>query len=181
MDTKVLYVTAVAIAAMSCGYYYYSGKGKKLDADSAQNMTYSAKGIQLVQTDDKGDLFVRAQVDHMEQDLKRKTSTLQNLNASMFKQNIVDSTFAAKVAHGYDDNAKVILSEQVKATKIGNQGEMVFTTDELTGYPQLRKFETTHQVNVNAPSAEFVSQGLKADLNEGQYEFAHIRGKYVPK
>jgi lipopolysaccharide export system protein LptC len=29
MDTKVLYVTAIAIAAVSGGYYYYSGKGKK--------------------------------------------------------------------------------------------------------------------------------------------------------
>lgn len=84
MDTKVLYVTAVVIAAISGGYYYYSGKGKKLDANSAKSMTYTAEGIQLVQTDEKGNLYVRAQVDRLEQDLQRKTSTLSNLNASMF-------------------------------------------------------------------------------------------------
>ena len=47
MDTKVLYVTAIAIAAVSGGYYYYSGKGNKLEADSARNMTYSAENIHL--------------------------------------------------------------------------------------------------------------------------------------
>lgn len=180
MDTKVLYVTAVVIAAISGGYYYYSGKGKKLDANSAQSMTYSAEGIQLVQTDEKGNLYVRAQIDHLEQDLQRKTSKLSHLNASMFHQNQVDSTFFAKQAQGFNDNEKVVLTGQVEATKIGEQGKMVFLTDELTGYPKLRKFETTHQVTVNAPNAEFISQGLKADLNEGQYEFAHIRGKYAP-
>lgn len=47
MDTKVLYITAVAIAAISSGYYYYSGKGQKLEVDGAQSMTYSAEQIQL--------------------------------------------------------------------------------------------------------------------------------------
>ncbi|KAF1018896.1 LPS export ABC transporter periplasmic protein LptC [Acinetobacter sp.] len=180
MDTKVLYVTAVVIAAISGGYYYYSGKGKKLDGSSAQSMTYSAEGIQLIQTDEKGNLYVKAQVDHLEQDLQNKTSKLSNLNASMFQQNQVDSTFFAKEARGFNDNEKVILSGQVKATKLGERGTMEFQTDELTGYPKKRQFETTHQVTVNAPDAEFISQGLKADLNQGQYEFANIRGKYVP-
>lgn len=53
MDTKVLYITAVAIAAISSGYYYYSGKGQKLEVDGAQSMTYSAEQIQLTQTDRK--------------------------------------------------------------------------------------------------------------------------------
>ncbi len=180
MDTKVLYVIAVVIATISGGYYYYSGKGKKLDADSTQSMKYSAEGIQLVQADEKGDLYVRAQIDHLEQDLQRKTSQLTNLNASMFHQNQVDSTFSAKEAKGYNDNEKVVLTGDVKATKLGDRGAMVFLTDELTGYPKQRLFETTHQVTVNAPDAEFISQGLKADLNQGQYEFAHIRGKYAP-
>lgn len=180
MDTKVLYVSAVVIAAISGGYYYYSGKGKKLDANTAQSMTYSAEGIQLVQTDAKGDLYVRAQVDHLEQDLRNKSSKLKHLNASMYKQNQVDSTFFAKEAIGFNDNEKVVLSGEVKATKIGENGTLVFLTDELTGYPKKRLFETTHQVTVNSPDSEFISQGLKADLNQGQYEFAHIRGKYVP-
>ena len=58
MDTKVLYVVAVLIAALGGGYYY-SGKSKKLDVDSAKNMTYSAQGVHLTQTDEQGNLYVR--------------------------------------------------------------------------------------------------------------------------
>ena len=81
MDTKVLYITAVAIAAISSGYYYYSGKGQKLELDGAQSMTYSAEQIQLTQTDEQGHLYVRAKVDRLEQDMQKKTSKLENLNA----------------------------------------------------------------------------------------------------
>ena len=66
------------------------------------------------------------------------------------------------------------------ATRLGAQGPMEFRTDKLTGYPKLKQLETDHQVIVQSPQAEFVSQGLKANLNKGQYEFFNIRGKYVP-
>ena len=69
------------------------------------------------------------------------------------------------------------------ATKLldQGQGEMQFLTDELTAYPENRVIETNRQVTVQSPQAEFVSQGLKANLNDGQYEFFNIRGKYEPK
>ncbi|WP_111858644.1 LPS export ABC transporter periplasmic protein LptC [Acinetobacter sp. CFCC 10889] len=180
MDTKALYVTAVLIAAISGGYYYYSGKGKKLDADAAQNMTYSAEGIHVVQTDENGNLHVRATVDHLEQDLKQETSKFANLNASMYENNQVNSTFYAKQANGYEDNQKVILTGEVKATKLGEQGQLVFLTDQLTVYPKTHLLETNEQVTVTAPNASFISQGLNANLTTGEYEFSHIRGKYVP-
>lgn len=77
MDTRVLYLTAIIIAAISGGYYYYSGKGNKLQTDSARSMTYSANNINLTQTDEKGMLSVRAQVDQLEQNLQLETSSLK--------------------------------------------------------------------------------------------------------
>ena len=179
MDTRVLYITAIILAAMSGGYYYYSGKGKKLDAASAQSMTYSAKGIHVLQTDEKGLLYVKATVDDLEQDMKLETSKLSNLNASMYKNNQVASTFYAQKALGYDGNEKIVLTGDVKATTLGQQGEMVFRTTELIGYPKRGTMETTKQVTVDAPNAQFISQGLQANLNEGLYEFSNIRGKYA--
>ena len=183
MDTKVLYVTAIAIAAVSGGYYYYSGKGNKLETASARSMTYSAEKINLTQTDDAGNLYIRAQVDRLEHDMQKQTTKLENLNASMYKDGTVDATFFAKEANGYEDNKKVVLSQEVVATKLLDQGQgkMQFLTDELTAFPQTRVIETNHQVTVQSPQAEFVSQGLKANLNDGQYEFFNIRGKYEPK
>lgn len=180
MDTRVLYITAVLIAAISGGYYYYSGKGKKLDATAGQTLINSAKGVHLLQTDDNGQLYVRATVDKLEQDMNQQTSKLTNLNASMYSENRIDSTFYAKQALGYNDNEKIVLSGDVKATQIGQQGEMVFRTSELTGYPKLRTMETSKEVTVEAPNTAFVSQGLQANLNNGQYEFTNIRGKYAP-
>ncbi len=126
MDTKVLYVTAVVIAAISGGYYYYSGKGKKLDGNSAQSMTYSAEGIQLVQTDEKGNLYVRAQVDHLEQDLQRKTSKLSNLNASMFNQNQVDSTFLPKKQEDLMTMRRLFYLDRLKQLNLVNVGRWNF-------------------------------------------------------
>lgn len=180
MDTRVLYVTAVLIAAISGGYYYYSGKGKKLDVASAQSMTYSAKGVHLLQTNPQGKLYMKATVDDLQQDMKTQTSALNNLNASMYSEGQVSSTFYAKKALGYNDNEKVILSGDVQASKIGPQGQIVFSTDELTAYPDLQKINTKKQVLVDAPNGQFVSQGLAADLGKGQYEFFNIRGKYAP-
>lgn len=181
MDTKFLYVTAIAIAAVSGGYYYYSGKGNKLQAESSRSMNYSADNIHLTQTDENGKLYVRAQVDRLEQNVQQKTAQLSNLNASTYTNGQVDATFFAKTANGYNDNEKVVLKDQVKATKLMAEGQMQFTTDELTAFPKTREIETNKQVLVQSPQAEFVSNGLKANLNDGQYEFFNIRGKYEPK
>ena len=180
MDTRVLYIVAIAIAAVSGGYYYYSGKANKLEADSSRNMTYSAQDIHLTQTNDQGHLYIRAQVDRLEQDMQKQTSKLENLHASMYQNGQVNATFFSKVANGYNDNEKVILSGDVVATKVAENGEIVFRTDELTTYPKTKMIETTHQVDVQSSQASFVSNGLKANLENGQYEFFNIRGKYAP-
>ena len=66
------------------------------------------------------------------------------------------------------------------ATKIMQNGKMQFHTEELTAFPKIREIETDKTVIVESPQAEFISQGLKANLNDGQYEFFNIRGKYEP-
>jgi lipopolysaccharide export system protein LptC len=180
MDTKVLYVAAVVIAAVSGGYYYYSGKEQKLAADAAQSMTYSADNIHLTQTKEDGQLYVTATVARLEQDMKKQTASLDNLNASMYQDGVLNSTFVAKKAQSYDDNEKVVLSNQVLVSKMLTNGKMQLDTTEMTLYPQTRDIETEKIVTVTSPQAEFVSQGLKANLNEGQYEFFNLRGTYEP-
>lgn len=180
MDTKVLYIVAIVVASVSGGYYYYSGKAKKLDVDSAKNMTYSAQGVHLTQTDEQGNLYIRAEVKQLQQDMLQKTSQLDQLKAVMYKQGKADATFSAQRANGYDENRKIVLAGDVVVTNLSDQGNMEFHTDEITGYPKTRELETQHQVIVQSPTTEFVSQGLKANLNDGQYEFYKVRGKYAP-
>jgi lipopolysaccharide export system protein LptC len=179
MDTKKLYVAALIIVAISSGYYYLGGKGKKLEVDSSKSMTYSAEVINLTQTDEKGLVSLKAQADRLEQDMQKHTAHLDNLHAYTFQNARPDGTFYAKVANSYDDNAKVIMSDEVIATRFLESGEkMMFKTTELTGFPKTRELQTDKQITVESPQANFISHGMKANFNNGQYEFFNIRGTY---
>ena len=179
MDIKNLYVIAIVVASVSGGYYYFGGKGKKLEVDSAKSMTYSAEDIHLTQTDEQGLVSVKAEADRLEQDMQKNTSRLMNLHAYTYKAGQPDATFYAKLVNSYDDNAKVVLSDQVVATRLLDNGEkMTFTTAELTGFPETKDLMTDKTVTVESTQANFVSKGMKANFNNGQYEFFNIRGTY---
>ena len=180
MDTKNLYITAIIVGLLSAGYYYYSGNSKKLDADSARNMTYAAEKINLTQTNLHGQVYVKAQADRLEQDESNGTSQLDNLHAQTYDNGVMDGTFFAKVANGYDDNQRVVLSGEVLATRFLPNGKMTLATTELTGYPDTKEIETDKQVVVTSPQSKLISQGLRANLENGQYEFFSVRGTYEP-
>ncbi|AOA57906.1 LPS export ABC transporter periplasmic protein LptC [Acinetobacter larvae] len=180
MDTRILYLAAVIIASISGAYYYYSGKGQKLETQNSSNMVYSADGLDVLQTNEQGDLYIRAEIEHLEQNLQNDTSKLRKIDATMYLNNQVDATFKANTAAGFNQNEKIILSGDVKATKVLQTGQMIFTTDQLTLFPKQRQLETQQRINITSPGSQFVSQGLKADFNSGQYDFFNIRGEYVP-
>ncbi|WOE33081.1 MULTISPECIES: LPS export ABC transporter periplasmic protein LptC [unclassified Acinetobacter] len=180
MDTKNLYIIALVVGSFSAGYYYYSGKSNKLEVDSARSMTYSAEKINLIQTNEQGQVSVKAQVDRLMQDDLKHTSQFDNLNAQTYENDKVDGTFYAKVAYGYDDNQRIVLSDQVIATRFLPSGKMILTTTELTGFPKTKEIETDKQVMIDSPQSKLISQGLKANLNSGQYELFSVRGTYEP-
>lgn len=181
METKNLYVIALVIATISGGYYYFSGNSKKLDNESAGNTTYAAKEVKITQTDTKGLVSVRASVDEATQDKIHGNSELKDLHATTYLQGQPDTVYSALRADGFDDNQKIILSGGVTANKNTPQGIMIIKTDQLTGYPKTKMVETDRIVTVDSPQSKFISHGLKADLNSGQYEFFNIRGNYAPK
>ena len=179
MDIKNLYVIAIVVASVSGGYYYFGGKGKKLEVDSAKSMIYSAEDIHLTQTDGQGLVSVKAEADRLEQDTQKNISRLNNLHAYTFKLGQPDANFYAKRVNSYDDNSKVVLLDQVIATRLLDNGEkMTFTTTELTGYPKTKDLVTDKMVTIESSQANLVSKGMKANFNDGQYEFFNIRGTY---
>ncbi|MEB3754375.1 LPS export ABC transporter periplasmic protein LptC [Acinetobacter sp. MD2(2019)] len=181
MDTRSLYIVALVVATVSGGYYYYSGKSKRLDNNPTQNLTYAAKEIKMTQTDVHGHLSARASADEMSQNKLNNASELSNFKAVTYNQGQQDADYYASKAQGFNNNEKIVLSGQVISHRNTSQGIMTLTTDQLTGYPKTKQIETNHVVNVDSPQSQFISQGLKADLITGQYEFFNIRGKYVPK
>ncbi len=180
MDIKVLYVVAVVVMSITGGYYYYSGSAEKLQTEN-QSMTYAAKGIVLTQSDKQGKLYLRANVDEIKQNVKTQTSDMHNLKAVMYKNGQVDTSFSAGSGQGLNDNSRIILKGNVVASKQSIQGQTIIKTDQLYGYLATRIIETKSPVTIIYPRSQFVSQGLKANLDTGQYEFFNIRGKYAPK
>ncbi|MBF7682516.1 LPS export ABC transporter periplasmic protein LptC [Acinetobacter sp. B5B] len=180
METRNIYLIALVIAVASSSYYYFSGKGKKLDSDGTSQMSFSANDVKLTQSDTQGMVSVRASVAQAQQNPKTGSTELSQLKATTYIAGKEDTVYTAPKATGYNDNEKIVLQDQVVAQKITPQGDMIFHTTELTGYPETKTIQTDRNIQVDSPQGQFTSQGLKADLNSGQYEFFNIRGTYAP-
>ena len=178
MQTKTLYTVAIIVTALVGTYYYLSGKKEKLDIAKQSNISYSASNVRVIQSDEQGQLALRASIEQAQHDLKTRRSAMKNVQATMFEGNKVDATFSAKQVHGENDNEKVVLSDQIIARKFNEHDVLQVETEQLTLYPKQKTLETNHQVTVQSAQAQFTSQGLKADLNTQQYEFSTIRGQY---
>lgn len=181
MEHKLLYIVAIVVAILSGSYYYFAGKSAKLNIKQQSNLMYSAQNIQVMKSDEHGQLQLRAVIDDLQQDLKTEQSQMKHITATVFKDGVEDARFFARTVKGDDNNQKIILSDGVMVTKTSPQGDMELSTNQLTFYPKQKRIETDHQVLVQSNHAMFTSQGLSADLNTGLYEFSTIRGQYAPE
>lgn len=182
MDTRLLYVIALGIAVLSGLFYFYSGKSARLNADKNQDLSYNATNIHLIKTTTTGQLeatTTASKLQYWEQDNR---SELVQLESTWYQQGQPAATFSADKAVGYNDNEKVILTGNVRAHRLTATGQpsVTFTTDQLTGYPKQNRIETDRPVLIQSNQGQFSSQGLNANLDQGQYNLFRIRGQYAP-
>jgi LPS export ABC transporter protein LptC len=182
MDTRLLYGIALVIAVISGAFYFYSGKSARLNAEKSQNLSYTASKVNILKTDPTGNLASRTSADHLEYWIENAQSELKTLNAIWYQNNQPSATFKADKAVGTDDNTQVTLLGNITAQKLPSHDQplMTFTTTSLTSYPKEHRIETKAPIIVQTPSGRFTSQGLTANLLEGQYNFFNIRGQYAP-
>ena len=182
MDTRLLYLIALSIAVISGLFYFYSGKSERLSAQQNQDVSYSATKIYLIKTDETGQLSGTTNADRLQHWEQGGRSQLDKLQTTWYQQGKAFATFSADQALGYNDNEKIILTGNVVAQQLANERSsgMTFTTTQLTGYPRQKRIETDQPVLIQSDQGQFKSQSLKADLNEGQYNFYRIRGQYAP-
>lgn len=182
MDTRLLYSIALMIAVISGAFYYYSGKSARLNAEKNQNLSYTATQVNILKTDPTGALASKTSAEHLEFWIENKQSELKVLRSIWYQNSQPSATFKADQAVGLNDNTKVILSGNITAQKLPmpNQPLMTFTTNSLTSYPKEHRIETKAPILIQSPSGQFTSQGLTANLLEGQYNFFNIRGQYAP-
>lgn len=182
MDTRLLYMIAISIAVLSGLFYFYSGKSAQLSAQRNQDLSYNATNIHLIKTTETGQLEAKtdaSKFQHWEQDNRSELNDLQ----SMWYQNGQPSaTFQANKAMAYNGNEKIVLSGQVKAERLANAelSSIRFSTSQLTGYPKQNRIETDQPVLIQTHQGQFSSQGLTANLDQGQFNLFRIRGQYAP-
>lgn len=182
MDTRLLYVIALGIAVVSGLFYFYSGKSAHLNAENNQDLSYNATNIHLLKTTETGQLEATTTASKLQHWEQEDRSELVQLQSTWYQEGQPTATFNADKATGYNDNSKVILSGNVRAKRLANDGQpaITFTTNQLTGYPKQNRIETDQPVLIQTNQGQFSSQGLNANLDQGQYNLFRIRGQYAP-
>lgn len=182
MDTKFLYTIALSIATIVGGFYYYSGKSEKLEIRANQDLSSNADNIQVIQTNDDGQLYAKANIRHMTQWMNNGRAELEQVQGIMYQAGLPNSTFNADKAIATEDYRNIELNGNITLSKLNETQQPIinFKTDQLLGDTQTNQIQTKNLVFVTNPQAQFTSQGLKANLTTGDYEFFNIRGKYDP-
>lgn len=182
MDTRLLYVIALIIATLSGALYYFSGKSAHQKNANQQNLSYTATQVNVIKTNETGQLESKVSADHLQYWIEDKHSELKVLNSLWYKQGQPYATFKADQAQGFNDNEKIVMSGNIVGQKLpdANQPLMTFTTNVLTGYPKLHTVETDQPVVIQSAQGQMTSQGLKANLESGDFNLFRIRGQYKP-
>lgn len=182
MDTRLLYTIALVIVTVVGSFYYFSGKSKKLDTLSNQNLNSTAHNIQVTQTNDQGQLYAKAQAEQMVQSMHDGRAEIDKIQGMLYENGQPSATFHADKSIATNEYQKIELIGNVNVARLSNQNtpNITFKTDRLIGYTQTNQIETNNLVEIYSPQAQFTSQGLKGNFNTGEYEFFSIRGKYDP-
>lgn len=182
IDTRLLYALTATIAVFSGWFYYNSGQQASGPSFANQGIDYSARQIKLLQTDKTGQLMARTQAAQLQHHPKDQLSTLDQVSSVWYRNGQPDATLAADHVESLDDNSRVVLTGnvQVSQTSTTQRAGITLNTAQLIGYPQQRRIETQQPVSINSSQGFMTSQGLQADLTQGDYQFNHIRIQYAP-
>lgn len=182
MDTRLLYLIAVVVAAYSGWYYWQSGQQVQIDSDLTQGIAYSARDIKLVQTDKQGQLQATTRAADLRHFGTTDRTELDQVESIWYQAGQQRATLTAAHAELSEQNQKILLNGGVQIRHINptNQQETRFNTSQLVGYPKTRQIETDLPVQVISSQGTISSQGLRANLSEGDYQLQRIRIEYAP-
>lgn len=182
MDTRLLYLITVVFAAYSGWYYWQSGEQVQLDAALNQGIAYSARDIRLLQTDEQGQLQATTQAAELRHFGASNRTELDQIDSIWYQSGRQRAILTAAHAELSEQNQKIWLNGGVQIRHINptNQQETRFSTSQLIGYPKTRQIETDQPVQVTSAQGLINSQGLRADLSQGDYQLNRIRIEYAP-
>ena len=179
-DSRVVYLVAIIIAVAVGSFYYYSGKSHRLDSKNNSQVSSSAQGLQLLQTNERGQLAIKAQVGSIEQWAHQDKTVAQQIEGISYQNGQADLHFNAQHASSADNFNHVLLNGGVKVERFHPVSPVSFDTQSLTIDTKTKHISTNDQVLLHSHQSQLKSQGLYADLAKGDYQLFKIRGLYAP-
>lgn len=181
MSTRLLYLLAFMLTSISILFYTLNREDVKPVVATHSDIDSSATLIVGTQTDDQGFVQHTFNADALRHYSQDDRMELDRVSSVLYKQGVPQSKLSADRAVSLKNNDKVTLSGHVHVQQLAsnpNAPTNLYTT-ALYGYLKNKIIETDQVVTIKSAQSNLVSQGVRADLNTGQYEFFKPRGIYV--
>jgi lipopolysaccharide export system protein LptC len=181
MSTRRLYLLAFIFIGIAVLFYVFNREKTKQAVATHSDIDFSATTIVATQTDDQGLIQHTLNADSLRHYPEDDRMELDRVTSFLYKQGVPQSTIVADHAVSLKNNIKVILTGNVHVQQLASYQHAAtdLYTTILYGYPKTKKIDTDQVVTIKSAQSNLVSQGVRADLNTGQYEFSKPRGIYL--
>lgn len=181
MSTSRLYLIALVFIGIAILFYTLNREKVKQVVATHSDIDFSATSIVAIQTDDQGFVQHTLNADTLRHYPQDDRMELDRISSFLYKQGVPQTTLVADHAVSLQNNNKVILTGHVHVQQLASYQHAAtdLYTTILNGYPKTKKIDTDQVVTIKSAQSNIVSQGVRADLNTGQYELIKPKGVYI--
>ncbi len=181
MSTRRLYLLALIFISIAALFYTLNREKVKQAIATHSDIDFSATTIVGTQTDEQGFVQNKMNADTLRHYPQGDRLELDKITSFWYKQGQPQTSLVADNGVSLQNNDKVILTGHVHVQQLASYQHAAtdLYTTVLNGYPKTKKVDTDQVVTIKSAQSNLVSQGVRADLNSGQYEFFKPRGIYV--
>jgi lipopolysaccharide export system protein LptC len=175
MSTRRLYLIALFFIGIAVFFYMLNREKTKQTVATHSDIDFSATTIIATQTDDLGFVQNTLNADSLRHYPQDSRMELDHITSFLYKQGVPQTSLVADHAVSIENNNKVHMQQLASYQHVATD---LYTTI-LNGYPKTKKIDTDQLVTIKSAQSNLISQGVRADLNTGQYEFTKPKGLYV--
>jgi lipopolysaccharide export system protein LptC len=181
MSTRQMYLLAFIFMGVAALFYYLNQPKSQPQVATHSDVDYSASQISAMQTDDFGLIQNALTATALRHYPVGDRMELDQIFSTWYKNGLPQTTLNADKGTSLQNNDKVTLTGNVHVQQLAtaDRAPTNLYTTEMNGYPKTKKVDTDQVVTIKSAQSNLVSQGIRADLNSGQYEFFKPRGIYV--
>lgn len=181
MSTRLLYLMAFIFVSVAALSYMFNRQKAEQQVASSLDVDYFASTISALQTDDQGQIQNALTSTALRHYPVGERIELDQIYSTWYKNGLPQTTLNADKGTSLQNNDKVILTGNVHVQQLptADRAPTDLYTTVLNGYPKTKKIDTDEVVTIKSAQSNLVSQGIRADLNAGQYDFIKPRGIYV--